>query len=100
MENWAMLVPALTSAIGAVSTSYDYSVRTDNIIKAMDLESTSYITQINIMSEQSIEEKLNALENAPIELLKSIMTRAIVVAGTGIGAWILYKFGISPEGIK
>ena len=48
-------------------------------------------------SLESIDTRVTNMEKAPTVALGKVGNAILVVLGTGIGAWILYKFGIEVE---
>ena len=47
-----------------------------------------------------IEERLEYIEDAPYKMIKTIANRVLLVFGTALGGWLLYKFGFDLDAIK
>lgn len=82
-SGWAM---GLSSLIGVATKVSDIKSQTSNVLKAIDLESDSYLTQYNILTEQSNEidrELGDAMTQRGLDALKAEARLRAGAAETG-----------------
>jgi len=66
------------------------------------MDNQQWVASIGSLGDRlwKIEERLVEIEQAPYNMIKTVANRVLLVFGTALGGWLLYKFGFDLDAIK